>query len=138
MSLPLIRVAAGVVFDGAGRVLIARRGDGRHGAGFWEFPGGKIQAGETPRAALDRELAEEIGIVVIAASPLLSYRHDYPERCVELHVFRVEDFRGSPRALEGQPLQWVMPGELASVGLLEADVPIVAALNSGLSGLSRS
>lgn len=127
----LIRVAAGVLADGSGRVLIARRPDGAHAGGFWEFPGGKIQAGETPRAALDRELAEELGIVVQSASVLLTYRHDYPARSVELHVFRVEHYTGEPCGLEGQPVRWVRPEELSAAGLLEADLPIVAVLAAG-------
>ncbi|MDQ1304172.1 MAG: 8-oxo-dGTP diphosphatase, partial [Pseudomonadota bacterium] len=103
----LILVAAGVLRDASGRVLIAQRPDGKHAAGFWEFPGGKIQAGESPLQALCRELAEEIGIVVSAATPLMTFRHSYPERVVELQVFEVSHYSGEPRGLEGQPLRWV-------------------------------
>jgi 8-oxo-dGTP diphosphatase len=128
MQPELILVAAGVLRDGSGRVLIAQRPDGKHAAGFWEFPGGKIQSGESPLQALCRELAEEIGIQVSAATPLMSFRHDYPERLVELHVFEVSQYSGEPHGLEGQPLRWVAVDELGSVGLLEADEPIAAAL----------
>jgi len=124
----LVRVAAGVLRDDSGRVLIAQRPDGKHAAGFWEFPGGKIQSGESPLQALCRELAEEIGIVVAAAAPLMSFRHDYPERVVELHVFEVSRYSGEARGLEGQALRWVAVDELGSAGLLEADLPIAAAL----------
>jgi 8-oxo-dGTP diphosphatase len=124
----LILVAAGVLRDASGRVLITQRRDGKHAAGFWEFPGGKIQAGESPLQALCRELAEEIGIQVSAATPLMTFRHSYPERVVELHVFEVSHYSGEPRGLEGQPLRWVTVAELGTAGLLEADQPIAAAL----------
>ena len=139
-SATLIPVAAGVLRDASGRVLIAQRPPGGHVGGFWEFPGGKIQAGESPQQALCRELAEEIGVQVSAASPLMTYRHSYPERVVELHVFEVSDYTGEPQGLEGQPLRWVAVGELATAGLLEADLPIAVALLGGSgrrSGFSR-
>ena len=124
----VIPVAAGVLRDAAGRVLIARRPDRGHAGGFWEFPDGKIQAGEAPLQGLCRELAEEIGVKVTAALALMTYRHSYPERVVELHVFEVGEYSGEPRGLEGQPLRWVAVDELATAGLLEADAPIAAAL----------
>jgi 8-oxo-dGTP diphosphatase len=124
----LILVAAGVLRDGSGRVLIAQRPEGKHAAGFWEFPGGKIQSGESPLQALCRELAEEIGVQVTAASPLMTFRHSYPERVVELHVFEVSQYSGRAQGLEGQSLRWVAVDELGTAGLLEADEPIAAAL----------
>lgn len=126
----LIRVAAGVLRDASGRILIAQRPAGRHAAGFWEFPGGKIQADESPLQALGRELAEELGIRVEAASPLLCYRYPYPERIVELHVYAVSRYTGVARGIEGQALRWVLPGELPSAGILEADRAIVELLMS--------
>lgn len=128
--LPLIAVAAGILEDAAGRVLIARRADRAHAGGCWEFPGGKLHAGESAADALARELREELGIEVLAATPFMVHRHDYPERRVELHVFRVPAWDGEPRGLEGQPLRWVEAGELAGCGLLEADAPIAEALIS--------
>lgn len=128
VELPLVPVAAGVLVDPAGRVLIAQRPAGGHVGGFWEFPGGKIRAGESPRAALCRELAEELGIEVGSAEPLTTYQYAYPDRRVELHVFRVRSFTGEPRGLEGQPLRWVPAGDLDSANLLEADRPVVEAL----------
>lgn len=126
----LIRVAAGVLRDASGRILIAQRPAGRHAAGFWEFPGGKIQADESPLQALGRELAEELGIRVEAASLLLCYRYPYPERIVELHVYAVSRYTGVARGIEGQALRWVLPGELPSAGILEADRAIVELLMS--------
>jgi 8-oxo-dGTP diphosphatase len=98
--------------------------------GYWEFPGGKLQADESPGQALVRELREEIGVSVEAALPFMTYRHAYPERIVELHVFLVQCYAGEPRGVEGQPLRWVDLQELASAGLLEADLPIAEALVS--------
>lgn len=127
-SPPLIAVAAGVLTDAAGRILLARRPDRAHAGGFWEFPGGKLEPGEEPRAGLCRELAEEIGIRVEDAEPLVTYRHAYPERVVELHVFRVTAWTGEPRGLEGQPLRWVRRDDLPGAGLLPADLPVIEAL----------
>jgi len=125
---PLITVAAGVLTDPSGRVLIAQRPAGGHVGGFWEFPGGKLRTGESPHQALCRELAEELGIRVESADPLTTYQYAYPDRRVELHVFRVHEYAGEPRGLEGQPLRWVAAAELAAANLLEADKPVVAAL----------
>jgi 8-oxo-dGTP diphosphatase len=125
---PRIAVVAGILSDAGGRVLIARRRPGQHGAGFWEFPGGKLAAGETAAAALGRELAEELGIQVEAAESFFALEHDYPDRRVALEFFLVTRFRGEPVAREGQPLRWVAVGELAAAGLLPADEPVVAAL----------
>lgn len=123
-----LHVAAGVIGDGDGRVLIAQRPPGSHLAGAWEFPGGKVAEGETVRAALGRELREELGIEVRVAEPLVCYRHAYPERTVLLDVWSVIDYDGEPRALEGQPLRWESLDRLLDIGLLEADRPIVEAL----------
>jgi 8-oxo-dGTP diphosphatase len=127
-SLPEIHVAAGVIANAAGEVLIAQRTAGRELAGAWEFPGGKLAAGESALDALRRELREELGIELIDAAPLLDYRHRYPARVVRLDVWRVLRFRGEPAGLEGQALRWAAPAELVATGLLEADLPIVAAL----------
>lgn len=121
-------VAAGVLENDAGRVLIAQRPAGGHMAGGWEFPGGKVAAGETVLQALARELREEIGIEVLAAEPFVRYRHAYAERVVILDVWRIRKYAGEPRALEGQPLRWESVDRLLDAGLLEADRPIVEAL----------
>ena len=121
-------VAAGVLRDACGRVLIAQRPEGKHAAGFWEFPGGKLAAGESPAAGLVRELAEELGVAVQAAEPLLKISHDYPDRRIVLHVFRVTSWSGEPAGLEGQPLRWVAVDELAAAGILPADQPVIDAL----------
>jgi len=132
----LIQVAAGVLRDARGCILITRRPPVGHAGGYWEFPGGKLQPGESPADALVRELREEIGVQVDSATPFLAYRHDYPERSVELHVFLVERYTGEPRGLEGQPLRWVSVADIPTAGLLEADLPIAEALSR--SPVSRS
>lgn len=123
----VLEVAAGVIQDTASRVLIARRADHRHQGGMWEFPGGKLDCGESPRVALARELGEELGIAVVAADPLITLRHDYPDRRVRLHVWRVTAFSGMPKGLEGQPIRWVKPDELPAYRFPAANRPIVTA-----------
>lgn len=123
-----VHVAAGALFDAGRRVLIARRPAGKHMAGRWELPGGKLDAGETPLEALRRELAEELGVELRDARPLIRLRHDYADRRVLLDVWRVTDWAGEPRGLDGQALEWVAPDELPARDLLEADLPIVTAL----------
>jgi mutator protein MutT len=127
-GLPAIHVAAAVLFDRRGRVLIAQRPAGKHLAGSWEFPGGKIEAGETRTAALARELKEELGVVIEHPRPLLRLRHAYPYGEVQLDVWVVRRYRGEPRGLDGQALRWCRQAELGSAELLPADRPIVAAL----------
>ena len=123
-----IKVAAGILRDLRGRILIAQRPPGGHVGGYWEFPGGKLKDRELPAQALKRELMEELGVTVEAAVPFMTYQHAYPERLVLLHVFLVPRYAGVPRGIEGQPLRWVSVAELSSAGLLEADWPIAAAL----------
>jgi 8-oxo-dGTP diphosphatase len=99
-------------------------------AGSWEFPGGKLVAGEERIGALRRELAEELGIDVLEAKPLLELVHDYPEKRVLLDVWRVLRYRGEAEGREGQLLRWVAVDELAGLPLLEADGPIIEALRA--------
>lgn len=122
-----LHVVAAVVVDHAGRILITRRHDHLHQGGLWEFPGGKVEAGESVPAALSRELAEELGIAVRAARPLIRVPHAYPDRRVLLDVWRVDRFDGEARGMEGQPLQWVPPAELDHYAFPAANHPIVTA-----------
>jgi mutator protein MutT len=126
--MPAIHVAAAVLFDRRGRILIAQRPAGKHLAGSWEFPGGKIEPGETRTAALGRELKEELGVTIEHPRPLLRLRHAYPYGEVLLDVWVVRRYRGEPRGLDGQALQWCSRRELPDVELLPADQPIVDAL----------
>lgn len=125
-----VRVAVGIICDPTGAVLVSRRRPGSHLAGKWEFPGGKIHPGESPRQALDRELCEELGIVVTDARPLMVVRHRYPDRRVVLDTWMVHAYQGVPCSREGQPLAWRMPGSLVAADLPDADLPIVRYLCS--------
>lgn len=123
-------VAAGILCDDAGRILIAeRRCDGPFN-GLWEFPGGKIVAGETASDALHRELAEELGIEVTAYSTFMNLRHEYDDRIVTIEFFMVRDWVNEPMGREGQALRWVPQAELDSSELLPADVPVVEAIRT--------
>ncbi len=123
-----IHVIAGAILDPGGRVLIAQRPRGKHMAGRWEFPGGKLGAGEDRLAGLKRELAEELGVAVREARPLIRFRHAYPDRSVLLDVWQVIAYDGEPQALDAQALAWARPDDLPKHDLLEADRPIVTAL----------
>jgi len=123
-----IHVAVAVLRNPRGQVLVSRRLPGSHMAGSWEFPGGKVEPGEDVRAALRRELREELGVRVERAMRLIRIRHDYPDRSVLLDVWEVAAFRGRPAGLEGQPLAWVGTDELPARGLIGADRPIIAAV----------
>jgi 8-oxo-dGTP diphosphatase len=125
-----IQVVAGALYDEDGRVLIAQRPAGKHLAGRWEFPGGKVGQGESEPAALARELREELGIEVTAARPFMRLTHAYPEGKVELSLWIVERFSGTPHSLDGQQLKWVARAALAAEDILEADRPFVAALGT--------
>ncbi|MHB8454158.1 MAG: Nudix family hydrolase [Acidiferrobacterales bacterium] len=123
-----IHVVAGVVTDSSGRILIARRHADAHQGGKWEFPGGKKRAGEEARDALVRELAEELGIAVESACPLIQVRHAYPDKAILLDVWRVIRFSGSPAGREGQPIRWVTVENLREHEFPEADLPVLHVL----------
>lgn len=108
----LVHVAVGVIEDGQGRILIARRPKHLHQGGLWEFPGGKVAEGEDIICALRRELHEELGIEVSQTRPLIKIEHDYGDKQVLLDVHRVVCFQGEAHGLEGQPVQWVSIGKL--------------------------
>jgi 8-oxo-dGTP diphosphatase len=124
-----VEVAAGVLRDDAGRVLVSRRPAGRHLAGLWEFPGGKVEADETPADALARELNEELGVRIGASRPLVAVRHEYREKIVHLRLFEIHSFEGTPDGREGQPLKWASIEELASLDMPAADRPLVRLLD---------
>lgn len=123
-----VHVAAAVIRGTDGRVLIARRPDDKHQGGLWEFPGGKVEEGESVETALARELEEELGIRVTSSRPLIQVRHDYPDKRVLLDVREVSAFEGEPHGAEGQPLAWVAPKQLPDYEFPAANLPIVAAV----------
>lgn len=116
------------------QILISKRSAHRHQGGLWEFPGGKIEAGETPYQALVRELGEELGIDVTAAQPFLQLSHSYSDRQVQLDIWSVTAFRGQPMGREGQECRWVAEAELLSVSssyrFPEANLPILDKLRN--------
>lgn len=128
MAKLLIDVACGVLFDAVGRILIAQRPPGKVAAGKWEFPGGKIEPGETAAAALARELNEELGIRLRLATPLARLQQDYSDRSVWLDTWRVTAFDGVPQPREGQQLAWIRPQEAEAYDLLPSCWRVLAAL----------
>jgi len=124
----IVRVAVGILLRSDGRVLLAQRLAGTPYPGYWEFPGGKLEAGESAYGALVRELDEELGITIVRAAPWLVRRYAYAHAHVELNFFRVFAWRGEPRGRDGQAVAWQMPGGLDVAPLLPANAPILGAL----------
>src|SRR5712692_7832706 len=126
----IVLVAAVALIDPDGRVLLAQRPEGKHLAGLWEFPGGKVQPGETPEAALIRELDEELGIDVVASclAPFTFASHTYPEFHLLMPLYVCRKWSGIVSAREGQRLQWVRPARLGDYRMPPADAPLVAML----------
>ena len=120
-----IHVAVGVLIDARGCVLLTRRLKGTHLAGYWEFPGGKVEAGESVHTALARELEEELGTRIGTTVPLMTVSHDYGEKQVLLDVHLVKDWNGEPHGAEGQPLAWVDGGSLDEFQVPEANAEIM-------------
>jgi 8-oxo-dGTP diphosphatase len=129
---PQVVVVAAILADAEGRVLVAQRPPGKELAGYWEFPGGKLEPGEGEVAALSRELHEELGVGVEACEPYMALEHDYDGphggRRVRLLAWRVTRWQGEPTGREGQALQWLPPSALMAAGLLPADAPIAQRL----------
>ena len=123
-----MHVVAAALIDADGRLLLAQRPPGKHLAGAWEFPGGKLEAGETPLAALARELDEELGVAVEQATPLIRIPWRYNHHELLLDAWRVTRWRGEPRSLEGQALRWQLPGDVDPAQLAPADRPVLQAL----------
>jgi 8-oxo-dGTP diphosphatase len=123
-----VHVAVGVISDGGTGILVARRAQDAHQGGLWEFPGGKVEAGETVQEALRRELFEELAIEVRNCAPLLLIEHDYADKSVVLDVWWIDAFDGEPHGCEGQPLRWADVAELRGLEFPAANVPIVSAI----------
>lgn len=126
-GMKVVEVAAGLVYR-EGRYLIARRNPGVHLAGFWEFPGGKRESGETLEECLQRELFEELGIRIDEPTPFQSIRHEYAEKTVELHFFHCRIQSGQATAIDCAEIRWVLPQELSNFEFPPADRPIIEAL----------
>jgi 8-oxo-dGTP diphosphatase len=125
--MKVVKVAAGLVFH-EGRYLIARRNPGVHLAGFWEFPGGKCESGETLEECLQRELFEELGIRIDVPVPFKVVRHEYDEKIVQLHFFHCRIETGHAEAIDCAEIRWVFPHELGDFEFPPADRPIIEAI----------
>ncbi|MCH7710315.1 MAG: (deoxy)nucleoside triphosphate pyrophosphohydrolase [Proteobacteria bacterium] len=133
-SPPVVLVAAMALVDADGRVLLARRPEGKTMAGLWEFPGGKVLPGETPEAALIRELKEELGLDITESclAPFTFASHRYEDFHLLMPLFLCRVWDGTPVALEGQELKWLRPGEMKNLAMPPADAPLVAMLRDFL------
>jgi len=123
----MVLVAAVALIDSDGRILIARRPEGKKMAGLWEFPGGKVEAGETPEQALIRELEEELGIVTknSCLAPIAFASHSYEDMHLLMPLFVCRIWEGIPVAKEGQTLKWVQISELTEYDMPAADLPLI-------------
>ncbi len=132
--MKLVLVSAVALIDRDGRVLLARRPEGKSMAGLWEFPGGKVEAGETPEAALVRELREELGIDTWQSclAPLTFASHSYDDFHLLMPVFACRKWKGIPRPRERQELRWVRVADLRDYPMPPADRPLVAVLRDWL------
>ncbi|MFN3641368.1 MAG: (deoxy)nucleoside triphosphate pyrophosphohydrolase [Gemmobacter sp.] len=130
----LVLVAAAALIDPDGRVLIAQRPEGKAMAGLWEFPGGKVEPGETPEAALIRELREELGIDTWSSclAPLSFASHAYADFHLLMPLFACRRWDGTPRPREGQRLAWIRPAALRDYPMPPADLPLIPVLRDWL------
>jgi len=127
-AMKRIEVAVGVVFNEAGKVLVGQRVVKDRYFQKWEFPGGKLEVGESVQQALIREFKEETGINIHASEPLMQVEHDYPDRHVLLHVHTINNFSGEALALEGQALKWVSISRLTDLDFLQGNQVILERL----------
>jgi mutator protein MutT len=134
--MQVIEVAAGLIKRN-NRYLIARRKAGVHLAGFWEFPGGKREAGESLTDCLQRELSEELGVQVSLPIPYQIVRYEYQDKIVELHFFHCVIDRGEPVPLGCEEIRWVCAEELTQFAFPPADCAVIESLQRGVPGVSR-
>lgn len=132
--MKMVLVSAVALIDVDGRVLLAQRPPRKSMAGLWEFPGGKVEVGETPEAALIRELNEELGIDTWASclAPLTFASHSYDDFHLMMPLFACRKWEGTPQPREGQVLEWVKPLEMRRYPMPEADIPLIAVLRDWL------
>ena len=128
-SSNIVHVAVAVIKDQHGQIFIAKRPEKSHQGGLWEFPGGKVENGESVREALTRELFEEIGITASDVSPLIRIHHDYDDKSVLLDVWTISSFSGKAHGKEGQETRWISQEQLSEYAFPEANLPIIKAIN---------
>ncbi len=133
-GLPVILVTAAALIDDKGRVLLAKRPEGKPMAGLWEFPGGKVQEGESPEYALMRELEEELGIETreCCFSPIGFASHEYDDFHLLMPLFICRVWRGEIKSMEGQEFAWVYPQDMYDYPMPEADIPLIYQLRDHL------
>lgn len=124
MTTKIVNVAVGVIKKN-NAIFICKRADEQHQGGLWEFPGGKVEAGESVFAALKRELSEEIGITIHSSSQLMVIEHDYGDKCVKLDIHVVSNFSGEAHGAEGQPNEWVAINQLSNYEFPAANAEII-------------
>lgn len=129
-----VHVAAMALVDPEGRVLLAQRPEGKSMAGMWEFPGGKVEAGETPEACIRREMTEELGVTLCehCFAPLTFVSHTYETFHLVMLLYIARKWEGIPTGIEGQQLTWRRPADMGSLPMPAADLPLVAALRDAL------
>jgi 8-oxo-dGTP diphosphatase len=133
---PVVEVAVGVLMNDVGAVLLGQRPVGKPYAGYWEFPGGKIESGESLFAALSRELLEEIDVLIDDAEEFMVLEHDYPHAYVRLHICLVKSWQGQPRGLENQALGWLNIKDVDQIDIAGFD-PVLPATLPILEKLKR-
>lgn len=126
-------VVVGILIDDAGRVFIQKRRSGTPKEGKWEFPGGKLENGESPKQALERELDEELNIRISQSTPLATVTHDYSHARVWLDTYIVTDFEGRPSGREGQEIAWIALDQISQYDVLDAVYPIAEALRKHMA-----
>jgi 8-oxo-dGTP diphosphatase len=132
MQTNIIHVAVGVIMRHQ-QILLALRSSKQHQGGKWEFPGGKVEAGETVQQALARELLEEVAIKVTNSEAFMQLEYAYPEKTVLLDIYLVSSFTGEPHGREGQPLRWASVAELSKLDFPDANQPIVERIQQHFS-----
>ncbi len=133
---PVVEAVVGVLADERGRVLVAQRPPGKICPGKWEFPGGKIEPGETPLAALGRELEEELDVRIDGGERLVALINEFEDRRVHLDVWLVRRWRGTPRGVENQALRWLVPDEVPALDFLPGSDAILPPLTHALDSAS--
>lgn len=133
-NLPIVLVAAACLVDADGRILLAQRPEGKKMAGLWEFPGGKVDEGETPEFALMRELEEELGLSTrpCCFAPIAFASHQYDDFHLLMPLFVCRVWEGSPQSKEGQQIKWVRKANLMDYDMPEADIPLVSQIQAAL------
>jgi len=128
VSIKQLNISVGIIRNAQKEIFITQRDASSHMAGFWEFPGGKIESGETAEQALIRELQEEVGIDAAEPELIRTLQHTFPDRIVNLHFFLVQNWAGEPYGKEGQPKRWLAQSEIKQSDFPPANAEIVKAL----------